>query len=109
LKVNLDVRILLHEHLDALVHPRALLRIVEGPEADVDGLLGLGKRAPPKRCGRRRAKACHTDPANDIASRRTSSCKLPHRFLPKFAVELLSFLLDCRALLSVLHSLSARH
>src|ERR1700687_334506 len=83
LKVHLDVRVLLHEQLDTLVYPGALLWIIESPEPEVDGLLGLGECTPGKRRGYRRPKASHADAANDVAPRWISNCRSLHRFLPQ--------------------------
>ena len=88
LEVDLDVRILHHEHLDALVDPGPLLRIVEGPETDVDGLLGLGKGAPGNRHGDRRPKTGDPDAANHVATTGNSKCRFLHCFLPNLQPDL---------------------
>src|SRR5262249_27352981 len=41
LEVNYHIRVFLHEQLDALVEPRALLRVVEGPEGKTDRRFAL--------------------------------------------------------------------
>src|SRR5207244_7648824 len=88
LEVDLDVGVLFHEQLDALVHPWPLLRIVERPETDVDRLLGLGEGAPRHWRGRSGAEARRADAANHVAPRRIDHYRFTHHFLPNMPPDL---------------------
>src|SRR6185437_2173530 len=82
LEVDLDVRVLLHEELDALVHPWALLRIVESPEAEIDRLLGLREGAGRDRCRGGGSQSRGADAANHVSSRRLVALRCRHGLLP---------------------------
>ena len=67
LEVDLHVRILLLVELHALLDPGPLLRILEGPEADVDRRLALRERPARHGAGRERAQSRGAKAADDVA------------------------------------------
>src|SRR5262249_19517893 len=64
LEVDRDVRVLLDVQLDALVEPRPLLRIVEGPERELHRRLLLRQHATARRKRQRGSQTAeHVTPA----------------------------------------------